>query len=182
MMTAPSWSADFGREDRAQQVGRHVAVDHHAGLGDLLEAGLALEHDQRALAVGGEPGRRAGDLGRDVDRGARFGRRQEPAEGADPADPLERAAQLGLEDDHEREQADDGAGLQDLGQQAQVEGDRQAVDQDEDADTDDQADRARPADELEQPVDQERRDPDVDDRVQLDLIEDRPMKLHGSRV
>ena len=38
MITAPSWSGDFGREDRAQQVGRHVAVDHDAGLGHLLEA------------------------------------------------------------------------------------------------------------------------------------------------
>ena len=111
----------FRREDRAQQVGRDVAVDHHAGLGDLLEAGLALEHDQGALAVRRQLGRGARDLGRDMDRGARLGRRQEPAEGADPADALERPAQLRLEDDDEGEQADDGAGLEDLGEQAQVE-------------------------------------------------------------
>ena len=57
--------------------------------------------------------------------GARFGRRQEPRERADPADPLERPPELRLEDDDEREQADDGAGLEDLGEQAQVERDRQ---------------------------------------------------------
>ena len=39
----------------------------------------------------------------------------------DPPDPLEGAPQLGLEDDDEREQADDGPGLEDLGQQPQVE-------------------------------------------------------------
>ena len=129
MITAPSWSGDFGREDRAQQVGRHVAVDHHPGLGDLLEAGLALEHDQGALAVGRQLGRGARDLGRDVLDGARLGRRQEPAERADPADPLERPPQLRLEDDDEGEQADDGAGLEDLGEQPQVERDGQRVDQ-----------------------------------------------------
>ena len=37
-----------GREDRQQQVGREVAVDHHAGLRDLLEPGLALDDDERA--------------------------------------------------------------------------------------------------------------------------------------
>ena len=40
----------------------------------------------------------------------------------DPPDPLERAAELRLEDDDEREQADDGARLEDLGEQPQVEG------------------------------------------------------------
>ena len=63
----------------------------------------------------------------DVLDGARLGRRQEPAERADPADPLERPAELGLEDDDEGEQADDGAGLEDLGQEAQVERDRAAA-------------------------------------------------------
>ena len=104
-------------EDRAQQVGRDVAVDHHAGLGDLFEARLALEHDEGALAIGRQFGGRPRDLGRDVDRDARLRRRQEPAERPDPPDPLERPAQLGLEDDDQREQADDRAGLEDLGQE-----------------------------------------------------------------
>ena len=77
------------REDRAQQVGRDVAVDHHPGLGDLLEAGLALEDDERAVAVRGQvrggPGHLVGDM---VDR-PRVGRRQEPGERADPADAVE---------------------------------------------------------------------------------------------
>ena len=45
-----------GREDRAQEVGRQVAVDHDAGLGDLLEPGLALDDDERAVAVGRQAG------------------------------------------------------------------------------------------------------------------------------
>ena len=170
-------------EDRAQQVGRHVAVDHHAGLGHLLEPGLALEHDERALAVGRQLGRRAGDLGRDVDGGARLGRRQEPAERPDPPDALERAAQLGLEDDDEGEQADDRAGLEDLGQQPQVERDRQARRPCTRTLTPMTRRTARvPRIRLEQPVDEERGDPDVDDRRQVDLIEDRLEKRHRPRV
>ena len=173
----------FRGEDRAQQVGRDVAVDHHTGLGHLFEAGLALEHDQGALAVHRQLRRGARDLIRDMDGGARLGRRQEPAEGADPADALERPPQLRLEDDDQGEQADDRAGLEDLREEAEVERDREGVDQEQDADADHQADRARPPDELEQPVDQKRGDPDVDDRVQVDLIEDRrEERRHRARV
>ena len=53
--------------------------------------------------------------------GALLGRRHQPGERSDPADALEAAAQLRLEDDDEREQADDGAGLEDLGDEPQVE-------------------------------------------------------------
>ena len=62
-----------------------------------------------------------GDLVGDVLDGPLLGRREEPVERSDPADPLERAAQLRLEDDDEREQADDGARLEDLGQQLEAE-------------------------------------------------------------
>jgi len=48
-------------------------------------------------------------------------RGEEPVERSDPADPLERSAKLGLEDDDEGEQADDGAGLKDLGEQLEFE-------------------------------------------------------------
>ena len=127
MITAPSWSGGPRREDRAQQVGRHVAVDHHAGLGDLLEAGLALEHDERAVAVGGQLGRRPGDLGRRRARRRAIsaGDRSQPN---DPTRPMRSSARRssGWKIDDEREQADDRAGLQDLGQQPQVEHDRQA--------------------------------------------------------
>jgi hypothetical protein len=171
-----------GREDRAEQVGRDVAVDHHAGLGDLLETGLALEDDEGALADGGQLGRRARDLGRHMGDRTRLRGRQEPSERTDPTDALEGASQLRLEDDHEGEQADDCAGLEDLGEQPQVECDRKGIDEDEDADADHQADRARPADEAEQPVDEERGDSDVDDRRQVNLVEDRREWGHRPRV
>ena len=95
----------------------------------------------------------------------------------DPADPLERAAQLRLEDDDEGEQADDREGLEDLGQEAQVERAGGRVDREQDADADDEADGAGAPDQAEQPVDQERRDPDVDQRGQVDLADDRLEKL-----
>ena len=121
------------REDRPEQVGRDVGVDHDAGLGDLLEAGVALEDDERAVAVGREQRRGVGDLVGDVLDGALLSRRQEPVERADAADPLERAAQLGLEDDDEREQPDDGAGLEDLGQELEPEEAGRGVDREQDA-------------------------------------------------
>ena len=70
MMTAPSWSDGPRREDRAQELAREVGVDHDAGLGDLLEAGVALEHDQGAVALARQHARGLGDLGGDVLDGA----------------------------------------------------------------------------------------------------------------
>ena len=95
-------------------------MDHHAGLGDLLQAGLALDDDQRAVTLGRQPGRGAGDLGGD-DLGHPGLGRDEPAERAHAPDAIERPAKLRLEHDDEREQADDGARLEDLGEQPQRE-------------------------------------------------------------
>ena len=156
----------LGREDRPEQVGRDVGVDHHAGLGDLLEAGVALEHDQRAVAVGREQRGGVGDLVGDVLDGALLGRREEPVERPDPADPLERPAQLRLEDDDQREQPDDGARLEDLGQELEPEEAGRGVDGEQDGDADDEADGAGPADQAEEPVDEDRGDRDVDQRGQ----------------
>ena len=85
-----------------------------------------------------------------------LGRRHEPGQRADPADPLQGPPQLRLEHDDEREQADDGARLEDLRQEAQLERLGRRVDREEDADADDEPDGARPADQAEQPVDQQR--------------------------
>jgi hypothetical protein len=114
----------LGREDRAQQVGREIAVDHHAGLRDLLEARLALDHDQGAVVFAAEPERRPSDLGGDHLRRAVLGR-DEPAQRADAADAIQRPPQLRLEHDDEREQADDRGGFKDLGEQP--EGSRRAA-------------------------------------------------------
>jgi len=115
--------------------------------------------------------------------GARLGRRPEPAERTDPPDALEGAAQLGLEHDDEGEQADDRTGLQDPGQEPQVERDGQDVHDEQDAHADDQADGPCPPDQAEQPVDQERGEPDIEDRGQAHLFEDRSQELrHRVRV
>ena len=118
-------------------------------------------------------GRGPGDLVGDVLDRPSLRRRQEPVERPHAADPLEGPPELRLEDDDEREQADDGEGLEDLGEEPQVEGPGRGIDREQDADADHEADGARPADQAEQPVDEERRDPDVDQRGQVDLLDDR---------
>jgi hypothetical protein len=164
-------------EDRQQQVDADVGVEHHAGLGDLLQARVPLEDDQRAVTLAGEERCCPGDLvGDPVDR-ALLRWREEPVERADAADPLERPAELRLEDDDEGEQADDRQGLEDLGEEAEVEDAGGGVDREQDTDTDHEADRARAPDQAEQPVDEERGDPDVDQRGQVDLFDDRLEKL-----
>ena len=49
-------------------------VDHDPGLGGVLEAGLALEDDEGAVAVGGQLGGGPGDFVGDVVHGSRVGR------------------------------------------------------------------------------------------------------------
>ena len=66
-------------------------------------------------------------------------RREQPAERADPPDPLEAPAELGLEHDDEREQADDRARLEDLGEQPQLQELRERVHAQQDRDADDEA-------------------------------------------
>ena len=158
MMTAPSWSSVRGMKIVHRQLVRQVGVDHHAGLGDLLEAGLALQHDQGAVAVARQHAGGLGDLvGHVLD--AALGRGgEQPADGAHPADPLQRAAQLRLEDHHQREQAHDGAGLEDLGEQAELQELGEGVDAEQDGDADDEGDGAGAADQAEHPVDEQRRD------------------------
>src|SRR4029078_5817594 len=108
---------------------------------------------------------------------ARIGTRQDPAEGADAPDALERAPDLGLEDDDEREQPDDGAALEAPPQQLEAEGDCQHVHDDQDADTDHETYGTGPADQAEQPIDQEGRDPDIDDGREANLLKDRSEEI-----
>ena len=89
-------------------------MNHHAGLGDLLQPGLALEDDQRTMALRGEGGCGPRHLRGDVFRLPLFSRRDQPREGSDATDAFEATAELWLEDDDEREDAHDGARLQDL--------------------------------------------------------------------
>ena len=165
-------------EDRAEQVGRDIRVDHHPGLGDFLEAGLALEHDQRTVALGRQLGGGPRHLRRHELGGPRLGRatatsqtsrhgRSVPAPAAAPAGRSTTRAN----------RPTTAPVLQDLGQQPQLEGDGQAVDDEQDADADDQPDGTGSADQAEQPVDQERRDPDVDDRREAEPFEDRSKEL-----
>ena len=148
-------------------------MDHYARLRDLLEARLTLEHDQCPVALRREQGRGSRDLGGDVLGLPLGGGRQQPGQRADTADPLERPAQLRLEYDHEGKDADDRSGLENLGQQTQAQRLGCRIDEEQDADADHQSYGASPADQAEQPVDEECGDPDVDQRGRSNLIQDR---------
>src|SRR5664280_1375851 len=170
------------REDRLQEIGREVRVDHHAGLRDLLEAGFPL-HDHQG------PESRARQVGRSARHGEGHllgaplvGGRGEPGERSNPSDPLEGAAELGLEDDHEREQADDRTGLHELGEQAQAHGLGDRIDQEDHAAADHEPDCARPAYQAEEPVDDERGDRDVDERDRSNLSDQRLEELRHRPV
>ena len=64
-----------GREHRIEQVDREVAVDHHARFGDLLQPGLALQHDERPVVLGCKARRGARDHGAHALGGPLIGRR-----------------------------------------------------------------------------------------------------------
>ena len=181
MITAPSWSAVRGEKivrSRSAETSPWIMTPVSATSSSPVSRSMTMSAPWPSAE---RPAAARGDLGGDVTRRAPLRRREEPGERADAADALERPAQLGLEDDDEGEQADDRAGLEDAGQEDEIEGDREGVDDDEDADADHQADGPCPADEAEQPVDQERRDPDVDHRGQADLAEDRSEEIRHRR-
>ena len=136
-------------------------MDHDPGLGDLLQARVPLQDDERSVPVAREQRRCPRNLGGNLVRGAMLGG-EEPGERPDAADPLEGAPQLGLEDHHEREEADHGARLEDLGEEPEVERLGREVDDEEDAHADHEANGPGSADEAEEPIDQDRGDPDVD--------------------
>ena len=148
-------------------------MDHDAGLGDFLEPGLALEDDQRAVPVGGEDGRSPRDFSRDMLGDPLLRRRDEPGDGAHPADAFERPAELRLEDHHEGEETDDGARLEDLRDEPQLEPLGHAVQREQDAHAEHEPNGPGPPDQTEEPIDQEGRDADVDQRARANLVEDR---------
>ena len=90
----------------AQQLLGQLRVDDGAGLKVFVERRLALEHEQHADALARHDlaGLHGGVDGALLDRGGGFGGKQ--VEMQLRADPLERAAQLRLEDDDERDRAD----------------------------------------------------------------------------
>ena len=156
-------------------------MDHHPGLGDLLQPGLPLEHDQGTMSVRRQqPSSGCHDLCHAF-AGALLGRREQPGERAHPADPLEGPPELRLEDHHEREQADHGTGLHDLGQQPQAERLGRSVYGEQDGHADDEPDGAGPADEAEEPIDEEGGDPDIDQGGRFDLTQDRINELPHRR-
>ncbi len=156
-------------EERLEQFGGEIGVEHDPRLRRVLQPRLALEDDERPVSVGGEARGREGDLRRNALRDALLAGRQEPAQRAHAAEALEGAPELGLEDHHEGKQADHGARLEDLGQQLQAEELRGNVHAVHEGDADDEPHGAGVADQAEEPVDQEARERDVDNRGRRDL-------------
>ena len=92
-------------------------------------------------------------------------RHEQPVQRTELSDLSERATQLGLEDDHERDEGDGEEGLQEEGRQSQLKRARDPVDEHEHEDADEQLDRLGSADEDQHVVDEHRHDDDVQDVV-----------------
>ena len=181
MITAPSWSGGPRREDRPEQVGRHVAVDHHPALGDLLETRSRVParsaprgHPPTGRRLPGRPRRRRDR--RPANQPATAARRTSRPARCDPAP--RRISGWKMTTRANRPTTAPPCRIRVSNSQA--EGDCQDVDDDQDADADDQPDGTRPTDQAEQPVDQEGRDPDVDQRGQADLVQDRSERAPSS--
>src|ERR1035437_9249463 len=86
-----------------------------------------------------------------------FCRVDDPAEGSEPADTIEGSPQLRLEDDYQGKQPHIRARLKDHLQQLEIECYGGYVDEQKQAHTNDEPNRARPSDQAEEPVDQEGR-------------------------
>ena len=121
MITAPSWSGVRGEKivrSRSAETSAWIMTPVSATSSRPVSRSrtMSAPWPSAESSAGG-----VGDLVGDVLDGALLGRREEPVERADAPDPLERAPQLRLEDDDEREQSDDRAGLEDLGQELEPE-------------------------------------------------------------
>ena len=136
-----------GHEDRDQQVGRQVA---RGASPRIRRSPRARSHARSRSARRGpaRPGRLAAWAISAATCSAVRSSAGENSQASEPTRPIRsrRAPELGLEDDHEGEHADDGARLEDLAQERQVEQSGGRVDRDEDADADDETYRPGPAD------------------------------------
>ena len=92
-------------------------------------------------------------------------RRSQPRQRPYPTQAIESAAQLRLEDDHERDEPYDRAGLHDVREQHEIEGLRHDEYHVEDDGTDDESDGARPLDEAEDAINQDGGKSDVQECV-----------------
>ena len=165
-------------EEIDQQLARQETVDRYTTFDIILQSRLALEDDQRAVAM---PGELRGGLDQFVDgtgRGIVGARPQlgEPEPGL--AELLQGAANLGLEDDGERDQQH-GPGLaEDPVERGQLQGGADQEDNREQGDdAADQLGGARPLSDPQQPVDDERNHQDVDDVPGVLELCEKPPKI-----
>ena len=111
-ITAPSWSGLRGMKIVSSRSAERSPWIMTPVSAISSRPGLALQDDQRAVALGGEGGCGPRDLRRDMLRDCRCSAGDiSHANGSDPADPFEATPELRLEDDDEGEDADNGARL-----------------------------------------------------------------------
>jgi hypothetical protein len=156
-----------GGEERGQELGAEVGTDQHARLGHVAEAGAPFDDDERP----GPPSRELGGRGCEQARHALVAVRirvAQEGERAHAADAVETSPQLWLEDHHEGHQADDGTGLEDAREQAQVELEGEDVDGVDDGGADGQPDGSRALDEAQHEIDEDRGQEDVEQCARFD--------------
>ena len=150
-------------EDRLQEFRRKLAIDPDAAVGVVLQPGLLLEDDQGARETLGQLGGGPDHL---VDHPVEdlqvvVGHR--PSDEADPAELVEGAADLRLEEDDDADQDGRGGIAEDPREQPQVEQVRQQADQGQQQNAEHQLDGLGPPNQEEQAVEEERHQGDVDE-------------------
>src|SRR5581483_4673776 len=175
-----------GEEQGDQDLGGHLAVDAHTGDGDVLQSGLALEDDERPGAPFLEAAGGADHLvddARDLDAAVVADQRAHPAQAPHL---VEGAAQLRLEEDDQRQQDRLRAVGEEPVEHAQVELRGDEAEEEEHADAEQQLHRLRPADQLEQLVEQEGHHQHVHGVAPADLAEEDLRVVeegaHGARL
>src|SRR6266566_1916827 len=167
------------REDRRHEVGRDLRFHRHTGGDELFQSDVPFDRDDRAGAGARQPVQRFPDLlGHRLPVAAR-----ERAHEARLAKPRQRVAQLRLED-HDRcegavgeHDAEQRADHRELGEHGHEVGQRQ------NHETDDDLQRARPDEEQQEPVDDERHEQDLEEiRPEPRRQELEGVDVHGGLV
>jgi len=172
----PRGARRTGREQRHQQLGGDLGVQSRAGLDEVPQAGVALDHHERPLALLAQGLRGAHHLAQHAVGVAA----QERAEVARASELGEHVPQLGLEEDDEGDQPDGLDAVHDPLDRDQVEGAGEQAHEHDEQQPDVHLPGTRALHQHEQPVEEQRDEEDVEQVEQPDLVDRR----HGrvSRV
>jgi len=156
----------IGREQRLDERRVHACVEARAGLHEVSQPLVPLDHDETAVAVRGQALGRAHDLAQH----AVLADAQERAEERRTPELRERVPQLRLEQDDERDEPDGAQVGGDVVHRDEAEEARRRGHDHEHEEADEHLRRARALDAHEQAVEQHRHEQDVEDVEEPELV------------